>query len=88
MVGFAIELSVCYDQVDGANLACLEVLGRLYQLLEETTGTMKVEGLEHFVGRDATGSLRRGIAVAPALARRTTEKLAKEVEILKQRRKA
>ena len=49
---------------------------------------MKMEGFEHFIGRDKTGGMRRGIALAPGLAEHTTKKLTAEVEILKQRRKA
>ena len=45
-------------------------------------------GLDHYIGRDPTGGIRRGVALAPALASDTTAKQAKETEILKQRRKA
>ena len=88
LCGLAIELCLSYDQLDGSNLACMEVVGRMYQLIEETGGSMRMEGVEHFIGRDKAGGMRRGIAVAPKLARHTTDKLAAEVEILKQRRKA
>ena len=88
MVGFSIELALCYDQLDAVNLASFEVLGRLYQLLEETMGSMKVEGIDHYIGRSESSGLRRGIALAPSLAKHTTEALAKETEIIKQRRKA
>ena len=57
-------------------------------MIEETGGSMKMEGFEHFIGRDKTGGMRRGIALAPGLAEQTTKKLTAEVEILKQRRKA
>ena len=88
LCGLAIELCLCYDQLDGSNLACMEVVGRMYQLIEETVGSMRMEGVGHFIGRDKAGGMRRGIAVAPKLARHITDKLAAEVEILKQRRKS
>ena len=88
LCGLAIELCLSYDQLDGSNLACMEVVARMYQMIEETGGSMKMEGFEHFIGRDKTGGMRRGIALAPSLAEHTTKKLTAEVEILKQRRKA
>ena len=88
LLGFVIELAVCYDQLDATNCASLELVGRIYQLLEETQGTMVVEGLEHYVGRARTGGRRRGVALAPSLAKHVTTNLGTEVEILKQRRKA
>ena len=88
IVGFILELAVCYDQLDLANCASFEVLGRLYQLLEETGGSMVVEGLDHYLGRAKTGGRKRGIALAPGLARSVTTALGTEMEILKQRRKA
>ena len=88
LIGFAIELGATYDQLDLCNLASFEVLGRLYQMIEETRGSLCTEGFEHFIGRDATGGLRRGVALAPGLASDAISQQAKEVEILKQRRKA
>ncbi|CAK0894060.1 unnamed protein product, partial [Prorocentrum cordatum] len=88
LVGLALDLSVCYDQCDGGNLASVEVLARLYQLVEETNGTLQLEGLEHYVGRDPTGGLRRGVALNPGLAHYATDKKSKETEVMKQRRKA
>ncbi|CAK0822777.1 unnamed protein product [Prorocentrum cordatum] len=87
LLGLYIELAQTYDQVDGSNLACMEVVARTYQLAEETMGSMKVEGVEHNIGR-SNQSARRGVAVAPGLAKCATEQLAKETEIQKQRRKA
>lgn len=60
----------------------------MYQNIEETGGSMNIEGFEQFIGCDKAGSLRLSIAVAPGLAKHTTEKLTAEVEILKQRRNA
>ena len=88
LCGLAFECAIAYDQLDVANLASFEVIARLYQLIEETSGSMKVEGLEHYVGRGAAGSLRRGVALAPGLAKHTTEKLSQQTSILKERRKA
>ena len=49
---------------------------------------MKVEGIDHYISRNESSGLRRGIALAPTLAKHTTDALSKETEILKQRRKA
>ena len=57
-------------------------------MLEETGGSLQIEGLEHYIGRDATSALRRGIALAPALAKHAVEEQLKETAILKERRKA
>ena len=87
LLGFAIELGVTYDQVDGSNLASMEVVSGAYQLIEETMGSMKIEGVEHYIGRQKQ-SARRGVAMAPGVAKYATDQLAKETEIQKQRRKA
>ena len=39
---------------------------------------MRTDGLERFVGRDTAEATRRGVALAPALARYATDKLARE----------
>ena len=88
LLGLALELGVCYDQVDASNLACLEVISRTYQLVEETSGSLALEGFEHFVGRDTGAGLRRGIALAPTLAKHAVSRQADETAILKERRKA
>jgi len=66
----------------------MAVIARLYQLVEESHGSMTIEGWEHYVGRDLTGGLKRGIALAPALAKHAVDRQSQETEILKQRRKA
>ena len=86
LIGFALELAATYNQLDMPNLA--ELLGRVYQMVEETRGAMTTEGLEHYIGRDPTAGLRRGVALAPAVADDATAKQTKETEIMKQRRKA
>ncbi|CAK0873142.1 unnamed protein product [Prorocentrum cordatum] len=88
LIGLALDLSVSYDQCDGGNLASVEVMARLYQLVEETNGTLQLEGLEHYLGRDRAGGLRRGVALNPALSQHATDKKSKETEVMKQRRKA
>ena len=88
LLGLALELGATWDQVDMQSLACMDVVARIYQLVEETQGSMRIEGLEHFVGRDVAGSLKRGIALAPGLAKHTTDQLASQTSILKERRKA
>ncbi|CAK0875128.1 unnamed protein product, partial [Prorocentrum cordatum] len=85
--GLSMFWSAVYDQVDGSNLACMEVVARCYQLVGEAKGPMRTEGLEYYTGRDQGGATRRGIAAAPGLARHATDTLSKEVEIAKQRRK-
>eukprot|EP00959_Pyramimonas_sp_CCMP1952_P395536 8287853-Pyramimonas_sp.AAC.1 len=64
----------------------MEVVARCYQLVEETKGPMRAEGLEYYIGRDQGGATRRGIATAPGLARHATDQLAKEAEVAKHRR--
>ena len=88
ILGSALEISLTYDQLDSSNLACLELIGRLYQTIEETNGTLSIEGLHHYFGRDTGSGLRRSIALAPGLARHAVDQQAKETAILKERRKA
>ena len=88
LLGLALELAVTYDQVDPSNLASLEVVPRAYQLLEESGGSLQVEGLEHYVGREQGAGVRRGIAMAPKLAKHAVDAQSAETAILKERRKA
>ena len=62
----------CRDQVDGANLAVMEVVSRAHQLVQGTNGTLRTGGLGQHAGRDKAESTRRGVALAPALARSPT----------------
>ena len=57
-------------------------------LVEETGGAVKMEALELIMGRDESGSLKLGIALAPSLVNDATYKFELLPEILKQRRKA
>ena len=43
-------------------------------------------GLEHFIGRDTTAGIRRGVALAPSLASDVVQRQSKETDILKQRK--
>ena len=88
LTGYALEMAIVYDQLDAGNLACLELLARFYMLIEESKGALTFEGYEHFIGRGAGGSLRKGIALAPGIAKFAVDQQSKETEILKQRRKA
>ena len=88
LVGHGLELALCYDQLDPCNTACLELFVRLNMLIEETKGTLTVEGWKHIIGRPGSSSLRKGVALAPGLLKHALEQQTKETEILKQRRKA
>ncbi|CAK0813475.1 unnamed protein product [Prorocentrum cordatum] len=52
LLGLALDLDACYDQPGVANLGCIKRISRMYQLCEETTGSLQLEGLEHHLGRD------------------------------------
>ena len=88
LLGHALDLAATVDQLDAPNCSSLEVVGRIYQLIEETAGSMQIEGIEHYKGKDISGSLKPGVALSPELARHTTEKLSQQTEIFKQCRKA
>ena len=45
-------------------------------------------GLEHYIRRDACAGFRRGIVMAPSLAKHATDSQARETAILKERRTA
>ena len=55
----------------------MELLGRVYHMIEKTRGSLTTEGLEHYIGRDPMSGLRRGVALAPSLAEDATSKQAK-----------
>ena len=88
LLGYALELGATFDQLDMLNCASMELIGRVYQMIEETRGSMSSDTIDHYIGRDATAGLRRGVALAPSLAEDATNRQSKETEILKQRRKA
>ena len=74
-----------YDQLDITNSAMAEVIGRMYSLVEETSGSMRMDDIEYFVGRDeAAGST----AVAPGLREHQSDKLERDVNVAKNLRKS
>ena len=85
----AIEMLVCFDQVQVCNLAGCELLIRRLQLIEEahvlSPGAPSYEGSEHWLG---TGRRKGGVLVAPALAKHVAEKVRDEHAVAKERRKA
>ena len=54
-------------------------------LVEETGGSMQMEGVEYFVGRDEGASRT---AVAPGLRKHQSDKLERDVNVAKNQRKA
>ena len=85
LAGRALELGLTYDQLDITNSAMAEVIGRMYSLVEETNGSMVMEGVEYFVGRDESSSR---MAVAPGLRKHQSDKLERDVNVAKNQRKA
>ena len=62
-----------------------EVIGRMHLLAEETSGSMLVEGVKYFVGRDEAAG---ATAVAPGLRKHQSDKLERDVNVAKNQRKA
>ena len=85
LAGRALEVGLCYDQLDITNSAMAELIGRMYSLVEETGGSMQMEGVEYFVGRDEGASRT---AVAPGLRKHQSDKLERDVNVAKNQRKA
>ena len=69
LAGRALEIGLTYDQLDITNSAMAEVIGRMYSLVEETSGSMQMEGVEYFVGRDGFCEDCGGSVVAQASER-------------------
>ena len=84
VAGRALEVGLTYDQLDITNYAMAEVIGRMYSLVEETSGSMQMEGVEYLVGRDE-GSART--AVAPGLRKHQSDKLERDVSVAKNQRR-
>lgn len=82
------EMVVCYDCLNVANLASMEVLCRRRQLLVEAhsanPAAPSYEGGDYFLG---TGSRPGGAIVAPNLASFVSERLRADAAILKEKRK-
>ena len=100
MLSKALDMSLQYDQVDGANLAHLELLARRVMLIEENHKyRMPQMGNDKQINAEADAGLflglgtaamagRYAIAVMPALAEFIGEELQKEANINKGRLKA
>lgn len=63
MRGLSLHLALVYDHMDCSILASLEVIARMYQLTEDTEGTMQTEGAPtlHWQGRSRQPQERCGI---------------------------
>jgi len=88
-----IETALVYDQVQGAELACLELVARTAQLVELRHWGRVVGGHQGTPDEDAflymgTGRTRGLLAVAPELEAYVAGELGKETVALKERRKA
>ena len=80
------ELAGSYDQLGIGPLACMEVLARRMQLLEEAKGGL---GVAAYAGaRHVLGWRRPGALAAPAISRFVAERMQEETAILKETRKA
>ena len=85
LAGRALEVGMTYDHLDITNSAMAEIIGRMYSLVEETSGSMMMEGFEYFVGRDEAAG---ATAVAPGLRKHQSDKLERDVNVAKNQRKA
>ena len=85
-----LEPAMCYDQVDVASLACMELLVRQVQVLEEgykdkfSSNTDVSFDIALMSGTAA----RSQLCIAPSLSSWVADEARKEVAILKERRKA
>lgn len=84
-----IELAYTMDQVDGANLAALELLGRWMQMLEHTVAQNAKEqdmtNTGHFLGTQS----RSGVGgLTSTLAQSVVGRAVEEASDLKEQRKA
>lgn len=84
----ALDLAVCYDSLNIANLASFELLIRRKQLLAEAhaynPSAPSYEGSDHFLG---TSYRPGGGIVIPELTEYVAKKLHQESQILKEKRK-
>jgi len=88
-----MQVAQSYDQLDGSNLASLELVARQLQLCEERCKDKLVSARGSGAGGDEqfffTGmQSTRGIMVAPALSEWIAKQLSAESAIAKERRKA
>ena len=82
----AVELAGSVDQLNLANLSCMELIGRRIQLILDahaTPGVAVWEGAEHFLGLG-----KRAKGIAPSLQAHVAARLKDEAEVDKQRDKA
>lgn len=84
----AIDMAICYDQLNVVNLASFELLIRRKQLLAEAYsyggGTPSYAGSDHFMG---TSYRPGGAIVVPELTRHVADRMHQESQILKEKRK-
>lgn len=84
----ALDLAVCYDSLNIANLASFELLVRRKQLLAEAhsynPGQPSYEGADHYLG---TSYRPGGAIVVPELTKHVAERMHQESQVLKEKRK-
>ena len=85
LIGECLDVGLTYDQLDVSNVAAFELLGRVYQLVEDTSGAMMGEGIQYLTGHKEG---RKGRAVAPSLSKHRTEKLERDNRNANEQRKA
>ena len=88
-----IETALVFDQVQGAELAALELVARAAQLIELRHREKIIGGFGNSVDEDAflylgSGKTRGLLAVSPLLEEYVASELSKETATLKERRKA
>ena len=85
LAGRALEVGSTCDHLDITNSAMAGVMGRMYSLVEETSGSMLMEGVEYFVGRDAAAG---STGLAPVLRKHQSDKLGRDGNVAKNQKKA
>lgn len=84
-----LDAAVCYDALNVANLACMELVCRRRQLLAEAHSQNPAApsylGAEHFLGQTYKAG---GGIVTPALAEHVAKRLQQQSQIWKEKRKA
>ena len=81
------EVMLCYDMLDGSNLAVAERMARWYQDIEGTHEKEEAKGASdpYVSGLPRAGG---GAAYCPELKQYVTDQVGKDVAILKEKRKA
>ena len=84
------EVAACYDQADAGSLACLELVYRQIQVIEEKLKHKFTD--EHDANLDyylmSGSSSRSHLCICPALSEWIAEEAKKETAVMKERRKA